>query len=197
MRTRSLVSSTIALVALALFSAPAPAAAQATIGVKGGINLARLSFADGTVNDWNTGLVGGAFFGGNHEKRVSFRVEALLSIKGAKDGATTYKFTYLEIPVLARYNFASSAHARASVFGGPAVAFRLQAKASGGQAGDLKDAVESIDMGAVVGAGVEINKLVVDARYEFGLLNLLKNATDMTEFIKNQCITVMVGVRFK
>jgi hypothetical protein len=65
----------------------------------------------------------------------------------------------------------------------------LTAKASaGGASADIKDGFKSIDFGGVVGAGVALNKISLDARYGLGLASIADGGS-----VKNRAFTLMLG----
>jgi hypothetical protein len=51
------------------------------------------------------------------------------------------------------------------------------------------------DVGVVIGAGVEITRLILEARYEWGFLAINKQFADIEE-IKTRTFTLLVGIRF-
>lgn len=181
-----------------------PAAAKAQMspvsaGIKGGINSATLS-SDADLNDDLSQLiggVGGVFVGRDINKNVGLQLEALYSMRGAKaeGGDAKIKLNYIDVPVLARFGATSASGIKAFAFTGAQASFNVKAEAEFlGETQDLEDDTEKFDLGWTVGAGVEVKRVTLDARYTMGLMNIAKDETEKT---KNRTFTVMVGVRLK
>ena len=51
-------------------------------------------------------------------------------------------------------------------------------------------------MSLVFGGGIEVVRIIVEARYEKGLRRINNNFSDFTE-IKKQAFTILFGLRFK
>lgn len=179
-----------------------PAAAKAQMspvsaGIKGGINSATLSSDTEDDLDQLIGGVGGVFIGRDINKNFGLQLEGLYSMRGAKaeGGAAKIKLNYIDVPVLARFGATSASGIKAFAFTGPQASFNIKAEAEAfGETVDLEDDVEKFDLGWTVGAGVEVNRFTLDARYTLGLMNIAK---DETEDTKNRTFTVMVGIRLK
>jgi hypothetical protein len=188
----------------ALFVAmPAVSAAQGpvTIGVKAGLNIAKLKFEDSADQDNVKSLLGangGLYLSKPVNDNVSVRVEGLFSQKGAKseDGSDDGKFklTYIDVPVLLDFSPASTSDARFHVFTGPQISFNTNAELeSGGQSLDFKDEVKSTDFGWVLGVGVTKGRWGADARYGLGLSNIAEEGDN----VKNRVFSVNVSVKLK
>ncbi len=197
-------ASILAITFGAFVSIPAIAAAQspATIGVKGGVNLAKLHFDNAADNaDVKTliGAVGGVFVGKSISDMVGVRVEGLFSQKGAKNAETgvddaKFKLTYVDVPVLLTLGPASSGDTRFNVFTGPQMSFKTKAEATFlDQTEDLSDEVRGTDFGWVLGVGLEKGRVTADARYTLGLKDISKDNSK----VKNRVIAVMLGVKLK
>jgi hypothetical protein len=178
-----------ALLALLLLVVAAPAHSQIQeIGFKLGVNSSKLGGEDITDNDMRTASAFGAFL---IFPLSSFDLQAELLImnKGsafAEGGwEETLSARYLEIPVLARFEFGHHGAAlrpHASI--GPAVGFLMSCtyvEQVGGQRTSLKcdedgNPANSVDVGLVVGGGLSyalgIGRVLVDARYSHGLRNM-------------------------
>lgn len=197
------------LVLCLVFACATSALAQerAAFGVKGGVNFANITFDVEGVDinfDKRTGLVAGAFVVWPAEARVALQLEALYSQKGARfdeQGSTfDVDVDYLDVPILARVSTPLTTGTRLYAFGGPLLAFRLRARGETlfdgeGENGDISDEVEPIDFGLVAGAGVEFGRMLVDARYTWGLKALNKEDTDEVK-VKSRVFSIMAGFRF-
>jgi hypothetical protein len=148
--------------------------------------------------DTNTGLEGGIWFGGNRGGTVGVMGEVLYAQKkqsvSGLTGTTTLQ--YLEIPILMRINVGSRSRSGVSVYGlvGPVFDVNLKAKLNNI---DVKGNYESLDYGILGGVGIEITRFLVEARYNWGLMNVLKssNVGSATD-IKSRSFAVLFGVRF-
>jgi Outer membrane protein beta-barrel domain len=191
----------------ALLAAPAASFAQGRgmgMGVKGGINFSTQETtgpAGGETLDYRIGPVAGAFWAIRLASWLELQSELLYSEKGARLTLLGTKSTavvdYLEIPFLARVPFGSG-HRRYYAAVGPSLGILLRAKTrtTFGEVTeelDVKDQVESMDYGVAAGGGVEIGKLVIDARYTYGFRDIDKDATSET---RNRAIALTAGFRF-
>lgn len=124
-------------------------------------------------------------------------------------GENTLTLDYFEIPLLAVFSFPVSPTATFDVFAGPALAFNTKAEWDAefviSMAGDsekesekidMKDNVEGMDFGGVLGAGVsfELPSVVLfgEARWTYGFKEIDKSTDQMD--IKNSAFGFMVGV---
>jgi hypothetical protein len=195
---------------LALFlSAATPAAAQMTFGVKGGVNIANLSFdpSEGDLES-RTGLVVGALVTQPLRSRFGLQIEGLYVQKGAKDEVnedglvfkTEIKLDYVEIPVLANVALASSDNLKFSVLAGPTFSFLVSDKIREEFDGEvfedeLGDDIKSYDIGFALAGAVQTGHLVFDVRYTWGLTNL-NNEADETQKVKNKSLAFTAGWLF-
>lgn len=64
-----------------------------------------------------------------------------------------------------------------------------------GESDDFKDEMETVDFGLNIGAGYQLeNGLLFNARYCYGLSNIVKDAGD--EWYKNNVFQFSVGYKF-
>jgi hypothetical protein len=217
MRSRSFVLSVFALCALLVTSTSAFAQATTTFGVQGGINIDNVSFSGGDPDEMTpdftskTRGVFGAFVARDFNAKAGLQIDALYSQKGTKatitDGIDTFVFEatvdYIEVPVLIRANIPGSGSVKARVFGGPSFAFKVTDSSTTTFNGveqdeDEADAPEfkGNDFGFVIGGAVQFGQFFVDARYNWGLVNIIKDATDNEE-AKTRTFGIMVGFQFK
>ncbi len=201
---------TLAL-ALILTMGGSSASAQTGVsfGVKAGANFANLDFSGDDVDvsfDRRVGLVAGAFMLVPMTDTFGFQVEGLYSQKGARfeedgfEGSVT--LDSFDVPVLARYTIPSSTDTSFHLFAGPSFGFRVSAKSKSSFDGeaeedeDISDDLEAVDVGVVVGAGLEFGRFVVDGRYTHGLTNLNKAEDNLGVEIKSRVFSIMAGFRF-
>jgi hypothetical protein len=77
------------------------------------------------------------------------------------------------------------------------VGIRLKAEVSAlGFSQDIDDIAKDYDVGATIGAGVDVNHLVLEARYTFGLTDLIPGAEIFSTQVRNRSFAVMAGMRF-
>ena len=197
-------ASILAITLIALFALPLVAAAQTpvSVGVKGGINIAKVSSDDDDDLKSRTAAVGGIFVSKAITNTVGIRGEGLFSQKGAKgeeDGIdVTFRLTYIDIPVLLTLTPSSSSDAHFSVFTGPQFSFNTKAEAKASDDGqsltqDLDDQIKGSDLGWVFGVGVEKGRISADARYTLGLSDIAEESGSL----KNRVFAVMIGVKLK
>lgn len=192
------LSLTLAGIVMVPAASAAQTASSMTFGVKAGINSSSITFEDaGQQADVKRllGAVGGVFLGKRISDNIGLRVEGLFSQKGAKDAESgddaELRLTYIDVPVLLTLGPAATDGARFSAFTGPQFSFRTKAEETFlGQTQDVSDDVEGNDFGWVIGAGVEMNRFNLDARYAHGLKDIAIGAAK----VKNRVFSVMVGV---
>ena len=214
MRSRLSVLSVIALCTVLLGSTRA--FAQGTsFGVQGGINISNVDFTAGSSEDVlpdfksRTRGVFGVFVARDFNPKVGLQVDFLYSQKGTKANGTEDGVNfeleagvdYIEIPVLIRGNFAGSGKVKARVFAGPAFAFKVRdhAKLSGGGQvieGDEVAEFKTGDVGFVLGGAVQFGQVFVDLRYNWGLMNIVKDDGSDDEG-KNRVFGIMIGFQIK
>jgi hypothetical protein len=166
-------------------------------GVKGGLLYSSYREAGQDFRN-NDGWEAGIFFGGNRPGVVGVMGEVLYAKKGAKDPVTSDAVDayYIEIPILLRVNLGSSNRntgAVVYVIGGPVADVLLSAKLNG--VTDIKDNYQGLDLGVIGGAGVEISRFLIEARLNWGLRNIVKGSTTVSD-IKTKSFAVLAGFRF-
>jgi hypothetical protein len=182
------------------------------LGFQGGINLANAKITPDISTSTRTGFMGGAVLEVEFSDIFSVQPEVLYIQKGAKYSDVmpvpsvgdvpfdaTFKFDYIEIPVLLKATFGSSSF-RPFVFAGPNVGFKMKSELeieAMGQAAtqDLKDETESIDFAIDFGAGGEfkiakVTTVFASVRYSLGLTDVIK---DPDASAKTTGIQIMVG----
>jgi hypothetical protein len=190
------------LVILLTFAAAAPGMAQVSYGVKGGVNVANVSFdGEGDVpSSARVGLLAGVFATVPVGGPFGVQAEAVYTVKGASlDVAgieSAYIVDYVELPVLARMRLGRTLYVAA----GPSMAFKLRARSRVSFGGsteevDLDDDVESFDLGVVGAVGIEFGRWTLDGRYTHGLSDSDADTTDAVS-IRNRVFSVAAGIRF-
>jgi hypothetical protein len=220
MNRRQIVS-TVAAALLVAALVPASASAQSfEAGVKGGINVASISWSNSdpkpVISSRNGGIIGG--YVAKDGKKMGLAVEVLYSQKGAhldfsgSNGTTgvintaDVKLDYVEIPVLGRFNIAKD-KTLIHIYAGPVFAFsvkdevtetfRLANQTTPATVTTEDAGAKSSDIGIAIGAQVDVHKFLVDVRYNWGLQNVNDSSDAGEPKIKNKCFSAMFGFRFK
>ncbi len=207
-------------------------------GIKSGANFANVYNVEDSIDyKTKTGFIVGGFYRFDLDNHLAIQPEAYFSMKGTKVGYEetydsygsritetyeyTFKFNYLEIPILLKYKIPTSRKLKPNLFVGPCMAFKLSARLTGsykyednyaytGDSGynsyaaevdEELDDIKTTDFGLVMGAGLDIemgsSSLVIEARYNLGLTGLSKFADASDPVAKNYAFTLMLGIAFK
>ena len=176
----------------------APALAQMSYGVKAGINYADVSFDGDVASSGRVGLLAGGFVTLPLRGWLAAQAEVIYTVKGTSvdiaDIETDFIVDYVEVPLLARISFRRNMY----VAGGPSMAFRVRARSRTDFGGsteeiDVKDDVESFDLGIVGAVGIEFGKWVFDGRYTHGLSDLDPSEDAKT---RNRAFSFSAGIKF-
>ncbi len=167
----------LALVLLAGFFF-ATAHAQFAFGIKGGANISNVNGSDVTNINSVVGFNAGAYLKVPLTRHLSIQPEVVYSGQGFKETtsgvSTTQIESYVNVPVLLKYTHFTGVFIET----GPQVGFLASAKASSqGVSVDDKPSFNSTDFSWVLGVGVKIpaTPISLDARYNFGLSNIINN----------------------
>ena len=182
------------LAVLACIASSSPAAAQGA-GIKFGPTFATFS-SDALDFDNRTGIHAGLFVGGSRDKVVGLQTEFNWLRKNTEtEAGQEIRIDYFQLPVLLRLNAGSSSANGFAVYGivGPAIELKIADELRGIT---LDDGFEGADVSLVFGGGIEVVRIIVEARYEKGLRRINNNFSDFTE-IKKQAFTILFGLRFK
>lgn len=162
------------------------------IGIRTGVNFATFSDSKQEVDSRRIGLLIGIYANlplpirilGNP---VSIQPEILYTQKGAEINEVEVRLSYIEVPVLVRLDFSTPGLLSQHIYLGPYVAFNLNYEEE--PAGSLAN-TNNIVFGAVVGLGVDINRINVGIRYSWGV--------DVFEFeeANNSVISIAAGISF-
>lgn len=162
------------------------------IGVKAGVLFS--SFREARTDYKNSsGWQGTLFIGGNRAGALGVATEITYAKRGAKNGSAATDTYYLEIPLLLRENFGSDNKNTGAViylFAGPAADILLKAQLNGL---DIKSQYKDVDWNALAGVGVEISRLIVEGRFNWGLANVLEGPGNA---LKTRSFAVLGGLRF-
>jgi Outer membrane protein beta-barrel domain len=153
-------------------------------GVRAGVNLANIKSSGSGVSitsDTKVGLLLGGYLKIMISEKFGIQPELVYSQLGGSTSfsgfgqttTTTSNLNYLSVPIMARYNITENFNLQA----GPQLAFLLSASDKSGSAAavDIKEQLNSLDLGLAFGLGVDFGKFNAGARYALGLSNLVKN----------------------
>lgn len=182
----------IAVMAVAAISASAQEVGKLFVTPKAGVNLA--SMTDAKNSKMRVGLVAGAELGYQTSEKNTITFGVLYSQQGVKSNENTFKNDYLNIPIMASYMLFPGF----SIEAGLQPAFLLSAKIKtevgplSGE-GDAKDAYNTFDFSLPVGISYEFSKVIIEARYNVGLLKCFDD--DLDREGKNDVIQFTLGVK--
>lgn len=170
-------------------------------GVKGGMNLAKFKTKDTFSSDNKGGYYGGVWarIGGagihfQPELYLSGKNSNLVTLTGQTGLENEVKFTSLDLPLLIGTKIGAAGFG-VRLNTGPVLTFMLDERqkfasaASSAFDGDFKDATVALQ----VGVGLDIGKLNIDGRYEYGLSEINSAAGYPTT--KLNLFTIGVGFR--
>jgi len=174
-------------------------------GVKGQFGMTTIS---GDVEDtkMKLGFGGGAVARFAISPMFDIQPEIMIALKGCgfdvpegvDEDEYKFKLTYIDVPVLARYNIPMEGNIKPAIFAGPYLGFLMSAK-EGDE--DIKDYLKSTDFGLVLGAGIDLKAgekgtLAIDARYNLGLSNI-NDSEDADDYkIKNSGFGLNIAYLF-
>ena len=200
MRTRFHVPAVASSVVGLLLSCAGITHAQETT-LKGGISSAALSFdrdASPAGAERRAGWLAGVAILVLPADRGGWQLDLLLVQKGAKNVLRrddAIELLYLEVPVLLHMDYWQRGDRAAYFTFGPSVAFNLTGSyVDDGQSEDIGDDIARTDFGLNVGTGVELGRLVVEARYTWGFRKVFD--VDGAGF-KNRSLALTAGIRFR
>ena len=159
-----------------------------TIQPKIGMNIANLTKSDA---DARIGLAAGAELEYQASDIVSVSAGALYSMQGAKVHNLTTKLDYINVPILANVYVAKGFAVKLGIQPAFKISSSLEGKANGIKASKDIDEIKSFDFSVPVGASYEFNNFVVDARYNWGLTEIIKESS-----AKNSVFQITLGYKF-
>lgn len=176
-----------------LFSGSGP---NSGFGVKGGVSFASLRGSDkGQLGDF-TGLTtwhAGVYTQFSLGNTFSIQPEALYARKGMERDGMNYRFDYLELPVLAVFNFTDNV----SVHAGPQIGILMSAKEDDTEVST--EPLNSFAYGLAAGAEARLSIFRLGARYNLGLEDLRKEdnlGQKINQDIKHGVFQIYLGVGF-
>ena len=174
-------------------------------GIKGGLNLASMSFSEDMENSVKSilGFHIGPVADIELQESLFFNTGILYSIKGFKmeygsENSTT-SLNYLDIPLNVAYKFSLGESSNFFVQAGPYLAYALSGKSKyGDESEDIDfeaDGIKRMDFGLGIGAGIELGPIVPSVSYQLGLSNLNDDSEDDTT-VKNKVLQFSIAYMF-
>jgi hypothetical protein len=185
-----------------------PMLLHAQIGIKGGLNFAKVSNASSINNSTRSGFHAGIFLAPPSKKILSSRTELLFSRQGYnyKTGASTgdVNLDYIQIGQMMSVNLTKYV----SLMFGAQTAYLVSAQvdsSNGGNSieGKIMNLYNRIDYGYALGAEIHpVAGLIIGARYNVSLANVYKDIQNFqrpsftSADAKNNVVQVSIGWRF-
>lgn len=186
-----------------------PAGMYAQVGLKAGLNFAKVSNASSINSSNKSGFHAGVFYAPAAKKILGFRTELLFSRQGYNYKTSTatgdVNLDYLQFAQFMNINITKYF----SLMLGAQTAYLLNSKtdsssSTGNSTADkFLDIYNRFDYGYSIGAqGHPIKGLIVGARYNISLANVYKDFQNMqqpsfsSEDAKNNVVQISVGWRF-
>jgi len=198
---------TLLITGLFTLIAASPLSAQLSILNVGGVlgmNIASIGVTDAPSDEEYSsrlGIIFGAIAEATVSNSIGVSVELIIIGKGAvikeSGDKVNFNLSYIELPIMVRYNFETSGTAEPFVMAGPSIGFLTGAKVKfeDGDSYDIKHETKGIDFGFGIGGGVKVpqEKFTPFAtlRYVFGFTNVNKEADESK--VKNRGLQIAVG----
>jgi hypothetical protein len=165
-----------------------------SVGVKGGLNLANQTYS-GNGYTSSPGFRPTIHIGGYatlmFSEHLGLQPELLYSGQGAKSGNAAFKFNYVAIPVLVRYNV----NKFLSFHAGPQISLLASAKYDNGATTvDYKDKVKSSDVSVAAGATID---LPMKLNFTFRFIKGLSDISEDVSSVKTKNYTLQLSVGYK
>jgi hypothetical protein len=155
----------------------------------------------GDFDQTKVGIAAGGFVTWGFTPRFAVQPEVLLVQKGGKNDLDeeSFRISYIEVPVLLKYRIPAEGNGKLfspHAYGGGALAFKIGCTAKSltttTDCEAVGDDIESTDFSLVFGAGVDIGRAMIDARYDLGLTKIEKEVD-----VKNGTFYLLAGWTFR
>lgn len=169
---------------------------NAGFGIKGGVSFATLNGSDKAVlGDFNslTTFHAGIYTQFSLGKTFSIQPEVLYARKGIARNDSTFRFDYLEVPVLAVLNLTETI----SLHAGPQLSVLMSAKEEDRETDT--EPLHMFDYGVAAGAEARLGIFRLGARYNLGLADLRREnnlGQKVKQDVKHGVFQVYLGVGF-
>ncbi len=191
---------------------------DAQIGVRVATNISKFNVSEDLGENielnYKMGFGLGLYYKVALDENLSFQPEINYVQQGAEysevDGeeSVVFKFNYIQIPILAKYQFGASDKLNFFVEGGPYVGFGIgKGKVESCLDGECDveelsfgntddNDIKNPDFGIQLGGGIIVNsKFSIDIRYVYGIQNLIIDS-DEDDFLRNTAFNIGVGYSF-
>lgn len=189
---------TLAVLFVMFTTAAAWAQASVSLGLKGGLNFANINASSvGAAYNSRTGYHAGAFVNIKLTK-IAIQPELIYSVQGSDISTATSSqaldLAYINIPVMFKFYLIGGLNLQA----GPQFGFLASSKGpdpTGATSGsvDYNSFLKSTDFSIGVGAGFDISKFSIEARYNIGMSEIQDNAA--LSAAKNQAFQLSLGYK--
>jgi hypothetical protein len=171
-------------------------------GLKVGVGMANFNGNQVTGASSQTSFTVGFFTSFKMSDNFALQPEVNYLEEGASGGLTIFsqntyssvKFSYLQIPVLAKFMLSSGGGFTPSIYAGPSFSVLLghQFNTSSSTNNIFEDpTVNEVTGGAVVGVGANFSNIMLDVRYNYDLTSAMRLSTTT-----NGAISVTLGYAF-
>lgn len=167
------------------------------IGVQiiGGPLFANITDAVGLDTGSKTGWLVGLAMGGNRGGRVGVEADVLYGRKGATVDGQDFDQHIIDVPVMLKVNVGSTHVNSYSIFAQGGGFFDWQFNSTLNKV-DISQDTDGFEVGAVVGAGVEVMRFSVQGRYIRGLREINKTFNlGSSTAVKTQAFAVLFAFR--
>ncbi|WP_342648463.1 porin family protein [Mucilaginibacter sp. CSA2-8R] len=171
---------------------------RVSFGIKGGVNASNFSTTNNITDESKVGFQAGAYsrisLGALHLQPELYYTQKDAKLMQSLNSSTNMvSFKSIDLPILLGYSWGGD-EAAGHIQTGPLVAFGISNKQSA-NAGQNSSSVMIGDQNFawLFGAGVDVGRLSIDARYEYGLK---KNpVTDFTSTVRVNVFSLAVAYR--
>jgi hypothetical protein len=171
------------------------------LGLQVGANVSSLTGEDvatyvsgGSLTN-KIGAVGGVILQLDLSAMFAISLEPYYTQKGiltSSGGDTTFDLAYVSVPLMLKY-YIPLGPVKPSIQAGGSVSFNTLANAvNDGGTTALTD-IAATDVGVIAGVGLEIDKFLINIRYEIGLTDV---STDPAVLVQNGTLSAMIGYFF-
>jgi len=211
MNRGQIVSSVAAAIVVAALLVPAPASAQGvSYGAKAGLNVSKVTFSLSGANPTITSRYGFNIEGfvAVDKNKAGLDIEFGYSQKGAKldfsqqgvIDTIDVKADYIEIPVFGRLNLKTSDTSVVHPYVGPVFGFKVHDEVVETQrvnnvttTNTQSDQIKGTNVGIAIGVQFDVQKFIVDVRYDWGLMNVNKNTGSGEPEVKDRTFSLNFG----
>lgn len=178
-------------------------------GIKGGAAAYQLTSEFGgasSTSDPKTGFAAGIFGDFPINRILSIQPEVVFVQKGGEEssesiGTSSVTLNYVDVPLLLKINAPLDGNFKPYIFGGPYAGYLVDASSeSGGGSTELNEFMEDFNYGLKVGVGINLGKIVIDARYDMGIADIYKDISidggDSDVKITTEGIVLSAGITF-